>query len=54
MCEHGDCLAAVRDAKRAGQSVDEAVSRVDLSSQYPNYDSTRLEAAVRVIYDELP
>ena len=49
-----DLLAAVRDAKRAGQSVDQAVSTVDLSSRYPNYDSTRVEAAVRVIYDELP
>ena len=49
-----DLLAAVRDAKQAGQSVDQAVSRVDLSSQYPTYDWTRLEAAVRVIYDELP
>ena len=49
-----DLLAAVRDAKQAGQSVDQAVSTVDLSSRYPNYDSTRVEAAVRVIYDELP
>ena len=49
-----DLLAVVCDAKQAGQSVDQAVSRVDLSSQYPTYDSTRVEAAVRVIYDELP
>lgn len=49
-----DLLAAVRGAKQAGQSVDQAVSHVDLSSQYPTYDSTRVEAAVRVIYDELP
>ena len=49
-----DLLEAVRDAKRAGQSVDQVVSRVDLSSRYPSYDSTRVEAAVRVIYDELP
>ena len=49
-----DLLAAVRSAKRAGQSADQAAEAVDLSSRYPEYDSTRVEAAVRVIYDELP
>ncbi len=49
-----DLLAAVRTAKRAGQSADQAVRAVDLSSRYPDYDATRVEAAVRVIYDELP
>ena len=49
-----DLLAAVRSAKRAGQSADQAAGAVDLSSRYPEYDSTRVEAAVRVIYDELP
>ena len=49
-----DLVAAVRSAKRAGQSADQAAGAVDLSSRYPAYDSTRVEAAVRVIYDELP
>ena len=49
-----DLVAAVRTAKQAGQTADQAVGAVDLSSRYPDYDSTRVEAAVRVIYDELP
>ena len=49
-----DLAAAVRDAKRRGQSADQAAAAVDLSARYPDYDSTRVEAAVRVIYDELP
>ena len=49
-----DLLAAVRTAKRQGQSADQAAGAVDLSARYPDYDSTRVEAAVRVIYDELP
>ena len=49
-----DLVDAVRTAKGAGLSVDDAATGVDLSSGYPHYDSTRLEAAVRVIYGELP
>ena len=49
-----DLLDAVRTAKGAGLSVDEVASGVDLSSGYPDYDSTRVDAAVRVIYGELP
>ena len=49
-----DLVDAVRTAKGAGLSVDETAAGVDLSSGYPDYDSTRLEAAVRVIYGELP
>jgi hypothetical protein len=33
--------------------VDQAVASIDLSSRYPGYQSTRVEAAVRVIYEEL-
>ena len=44
----------MRTAKGAGLSEDDAATGVDLSSGYPHYDSTRLEAAVRVIYGELP
>ena len=49
-----DLLAAVRQAKQNGQTADQAVVGVDLSLRYPDYNSTRVEAAVRVIYDELP
>ena len=49
-----DLLAAVRVAKGAGQSADQATRTIDLSGRYPDYDSTRVEAAVRVIFDELP
>ena len=49
-----DLLSAVRVAKGAGQSADQATRTIDLSGRYPDYDSTRVEAAVRVIYDELP
>ena len=49
-----DLLSAVRTAKGAGQSADQATRTVDLSGRYPDYDSTRVEAAVRVIFDELP
>ena len=51
---NADLVDAVRTAKGAGLSVDDASTGVDLSSGYPHYDSTRLEAAVRVIYGELP
>ncbi len=49
-----DLVAAVRTAKSGGRSADQAVAGIDLSGKYPNYDATRVEAAVRVIYDELP
>lgn len=49
----GDLLAQVRAAKGSGQSADQVVDSIDLSSRYPDYQSTRIEAAVRVIYEEL-
>ena len=49
-----DLLDAVRTAKSTGLSADDVVGGVDLSAGYPHYDATRVEAAVRVIYDELP
>lgn len=49
-----DLVDAVRTAKGAGLSEDQAAAGVDLSAGYPHYDSTRVEAAVRVIYGELP
>jgi len=50
---NADLVTAVREAKRAGRSADQAVNSIDLTSEYPNYASNRVEAAVRVIYDEL-
>lgn len=49
-----DLVTAVRSAKRAGQSADQAAGAVDLSSRYPEFESTRIDAAVMVICDELP
>jgi len=49
-----DLVAAVRAAKSDGQSADQTVASIDLSGTYPHYDATRVEAAARVIYDELP
>ena len=51
---NADLLDAVRTAKGAGLSEDDAAGGVSLASGYPHYDSTRVEAAVRVIYNELP
>ena len=48
-----DLLAQVRSAKESGQSADQVADSIDLSSRYPDYQSTRIEAAVRVIYEEL-
>ena len=48
-----DLLAAVRSAIAGGQDADQAVASIDLSDGYPAYDSTRVEAAIRAIYDEL-
>ena len=44
----------MRTAKGAGLSEDQAATGVSLASGYPHYDSTRVEAAIRVIYNELP
>ena len=48
-----DLLSAVRTAMVAGQDADQAVASIDLSDDYPSYASSRLEAAIRAIYDEL-
>ena len=49
-----DLVDAVRTGKGQGLSADEVAGAIDLSPGYPEYDSTRVDAAVRVIYDELP
>jgi glyoxylase-like metal-dependent hydrolase (beta-lactamase superfamily II) len=48
-----DFVAAVRQAKAAGKSVDEAASSIDLSSKYKGYEHERYKAAVQVVYGEI-
>ena len=49
-----ELLAQVRAAKGRGLSADEAVSEIDMSARYPDYATNRMEAAIRVLYAELP
>ena len=49
-----DLLAAVRAAKKAGQSADAATAAINLSAKYKGYASERLKAAVQAIYEEIP
>ena len=48
-----DLLQAVQNAINVGQSADDAAASIDLSQRYPTYLSTRVEAAVEAIYEEL-
>jgi glyoxylase-like metal-dependent hydrolase (beta-lactamase superfamily II) len=48
-----DFVAAVRAAKTAGKTVDEAAASIDLSAKYKGYENQRYKAAVQVIYNEL-
>jgi len=48
-----DFVAAVQDAKKAGKSVDDAASSINLSGKYKDYKNDRYKAAVQAIYDEL-
>jgi hypothetical protein len=50
-----DFLTAVRDAKKAGKSVDDVVSSWKIPAKYTGYDiqQARLKANVQVIFDEL-
>jgi hypothetical protein len=48
-----DFLSAVRDAMRAGKSVDQAAAGLNLPDRYKEYDMTRARANVEVIYAEL-
>ena len=50
---NADLLAATQAAMKAGKSVDEAVTSLNLTSKYPGYESVRVKAAVQAIYDEL-
>ena len=46
-------LAAVKDARSAGKTVDEAVATLVLPEQYNDYDMTAAKATIQAIYDEL-
>jgi cyclase len=48
-----DLLAAAQAAKRAGKSVDDAASSINLADKYKGYKSERVKQAVQDIYDEL-
>jgi cyclase len=48
-----DFVAAVREANRAGKSVDQAAASINLSSKYPGYTNGRYMPAIQVIYNEL-
>jgi glyoxylase-like metal-dependent hydrolase (beta-lactamase superfamily II) len=48
-----DFVAAVRQAKAAGKSVDEAAASIDLSAKYKGYEHERYKAAVQVVYGEI-
>jgi cyclase len=48
-----DFVGAVRQAKAAGKSVDEAAASINLNSKYKGYDNQRYKAAIQVVYGEL-
>jgi cyclase len=48
-----DFVAAVKQAKSAGKSVDDAAASIDLSTKYKDYKKDRYKAAIQSIYDEL-
>ena len=50
---NADLLAAVQAAKKAGKSVDEASTSINLTTKYAGYESARTKAAIQAIYDEL-
>ena len=48
-----DLREAVRNARDTGKSVEQAVASIDLTAQYHGYNTNRMAAAIRVIYEEL-
>jgi len=48
-----DFVSAVRQAKAAGKTAEDAAKSIDLSAKYKDYKNTRYQAAVTAIYDEL-
>jgi cyclase len=48
-----DLVAAAKQAKAAGKSVDDATASIDLTAKYTGYKKDRYKAAIQAIYDEL-
>ncbi len=48
-----DLVAAARQAKSAGKSVDDATASIDLSAKYKDYKKDRYKLAIQAIYDEI-
>jgi cyclase len=48
-----DFVAAARQAKAAGTSVDEAAVSINLNDKYKGYDNQRYKAAIQVVYNEI-
>jgi cyclase len=48
-----DLVAAVKQAKAAGKSVDDAAASIDLTAKYTGYKTERYKAAIQAIYNEL-
>jgi glyoxylase-like metal-dependent hydrolase (beta-lactamase superfamily II) len=48
-----DFVAAVKQAKGAGKSVDDAAASIDLGAKYKDYKKERYKAAIQSIYDEM-
>src|SRR6266699_2383301 len=48
-----DFANAVKQAKAAGKSVDDAAASIDLSAKYKEYKRERYKAAIQSIYEEL-
>jgi hypothetical protein len=46
-------VAAAQAAMKAGQSADEAVSRLKLPDKYKGYNMAQAKADVQKVYDEL-
>jgi cyclase len=48
-----DFVAAVKQAKTSGKSVDDAAASIDLGATYKDYKKDRYRPAIQAIYDEL-
>jgi len=48
-----DFVAAIKQAKTAGKSVDDATASIDLGAKYKDYKKERYKTAIQAIYDEL-
>ena len=48
-----DLREAVRNSRDTGKTADQAAASIDLTAQYHGYNTNRMAAAIRVIYEEL-